>query len=168
MDFYIADSCNSRIVKYSRNGHHLISWPTLDIPHSLELNEPESLVCTCGYKTSRIECFDLDGNDFKRITLDDLIYSISFPTHATNMSILYVLTDTANSSRENRKEIKLIQLQSGDVIKSIEVNLNGLDVHDVLVSTDATKLYFADLNSTSLFRLSSLKANRNTPESNLF
>ena len=48
------------LVKFNSNGSYLLSWPTLSIPHSLEINEAQNLLCTCGYKTNQIECFDLD------------------------------------------------------------------------------------------------------------
>jgi len=68
-DFFVADGyCNSRIMKFSKNGTLLSSWGrpssmnpaepgTLRVPHSLTLIEDWDLLCVADRENERIQCF---------------------------------------------------------------------------------------------------------------
>lgn len=160
-DFFVADGyCNSRIVKFDRNGQFLVEWSSEDekmpshffIPHSLALNEQQNLLCVADRENYRIQCFDLLGNNLIQIPSNfGPIYGVAFA--ANNASILYAINGY-NSRLDDQfdKKVFLIDVKLGNVIGSINLNGEALTPHDLAVSDDASEIYVADLNPSAVFK----------------
>ena len=115
-DFFVADGyCNSRIVKFNKNGEYLTEWSSEDekmpshfyVPHSLALNENQNLLCVADRENYRIQCFDLNGNNLLQISTADFgpLYSVAFA--GNNASVLYAINGF-NSRTETQYEKKNI------------------------------------------------------------
>lgn len=79
-DFFVSDGyCNSRIIKFSKNGDFLIAWGKSSfqgvshafappnffaIPHALTLAIDLNLLCAADRENGRIQCFHIDNGTF--------------------------------------------------------------------------------------------------------
>nr|CAD7194041.1 unnamed protein product [Timema douglasi] len=98
-DFFVSDGyCNSRIVKFSKNGTKILEWgrstfqgyPPLQvpppyffsIPHALALAEDKQLLCVADRENGRILCFNcLDGIFVMQVHSKELggrIFSVAY------------------------------------------------------------------------------------------
>lgn len=159
--FFVADGyCNSRIVKFDKNGKFQNEWSSEDekmpshffIPHSLALHEKQNLLCVADRENFRIQCFDLNGNNIIQIqSSNGPIYGVAFANN--NASILYAIN--GYNSRINEqfdKKVFLIDVKSGNFIGSINLNQDAQTPHDLAVSDDASEIYVADLNPSAVFK----------------
>ena len=161
-DFYVADGyCNSRIVKFNKNGEYITEWSSDDqglpshffVPHSLALHESQNLICVADRENYRVQCFDLNGNFLFETSSEEFgpIYSVAFA--ANNASVLYAVNGF-NSKLENQfdKKIFLISTKNGKLIGSINLNEDAHTPHDLALSDDASEIYIADLNPALVFK----------------
>ena len=161
-DFYVADGyCNSRIVKFNKNGEYVTEWSSDDqglpshffVPHSLALHESQNLICVADRENYRVQCFDLNGNFLFETSSAEFgpIYSVAFA--ANNASVLYAVNGF-NSKLENQfdKKIFLISTKTGKLIGSINLNEEAHTPHDLALSDDASEIYIADLNPALVFK----------------
>ena len=161
-DFFVADGyCNSRIVKFNKNGEYVTEWSSDDqgmpshffVPHSLALHEEQNLLCVADRENYRIQCFDLNGNFLFETSSANFgpIYSVAFA--ANNASILYAVNGF-NSRVENQfdKKIFLISTKTGKLIGSINLHEDIKTPHDLSITDDASEIYIADLNPATIFK----------------
>lgn len=162
-DFFVADGyCNSRIVKFSKDGQYLTEWSSEDekmpshffVPHSLALNEKANLLCVADRENYRVQCFDLNGNNILQVNLAEYgpIYSVAFA--ANNASVLYVVNgyNSVDSRQQYDKKILLISTKSGKILGSINLAEDAVKPHDLKLSDDASEIYVANLDPIKLFK----------------
>lgn len=146
-DFYVVDSCNSRVVKFSKHCNYLFEWPISKINPQLALNERQNLICLSGFRDVEIDCFDLNGNEVTRITLNASVHSIAFAS--VNSPFLYAITGTGTYS----KEIVILQVKTGNVIKTIKLDINDLEPISFIVVNNGKEMFILNSNSSSVLKL---------------
>lgn len=161
-DFFVADGyCNSRIIKFNKNGEYLTEWSSEDekmpshffVPHSLALNEKANLLCVADRENYRVQCFDLNGNNLLQVNLQEYgpIYSVAFA--ANNASVLYVVNGYNSVNRQQYdKKILLVSTKSGKILGSINLAEDAVKPHDLKLSDDASEIYVANLDPIKLFK----------------
>jgi len=102
-DFFVADGyCNSRIMKFDKNGNFLAKFGTknagyppgagqLNVPHSITLIEDLNLICVADRENERIQCFSaglVEGT--RAIPVGMLI------TKAENLGRVYAIREKAH------------------------------------------------------------------------
>ena len=170
-DFFVADGyCNSRIVKFNKNGEYITEWSSEDekmpshffVPHSLALHEQQNLLCVADRENYRVQCFDLNGNFLHETSSADFgpVYGVSFA--ANNASVLYAVNGY-NSRLDTQfdKKIFLISTKTGNVMGSINLNENAKTPHALALTDDASEIYIANLNPPVVFKYSLMNYNRN-------
>ena len=170
-DFFVADGyCNSRIVKFNKNGEYLTEWSSEDekmpshfyVPHSLALNENQNLLCVADRENYRIQCFDLNGNNLLQISTADFgpLYSVAFA--GNNASILYAINGfNSRTETQYEKKIFLISTKTGKILGSINLLDAALKPHSLSLSDDASEVYIANLNPSEVFKYVLINYKRN-------
>ena len=123
------------------------------IPHSIALNEQQNLLCVADRENYRIQCFDLNGNNIIQISSNDFgpIYSVAFSSN--NASTLYAINGyNSRSTNQYDKKVFFIDVKTGNVVGTINLNQDALTPHDLAVSYDASEIYVADLNPSVVFK----------------
>ena len=85
-DVYVADGyCNSRVVKYDKEGKYLREYADehrpMQVVHSIALIETLNLVCTVSRSEGRIVCFDIDSGEIVHEISDEkmkTVYAIRY------------------------------------------------------------------------------------------
>jgi len=161
-DFFVSDGyCNSRVVKFNKNGEYLTEWSSEDeqmpshffVPHSLALNEEANLLCVADRENYRVQCFDLNGNNLLQVPLPDYgpIYSVAFA--ANNASVLYAVNGyNFRSDTQYDRKILLISTVTGKVLGSINLAEDALSTHDLELSDDASEIYISNLKPSKVFK----------------
>ncbi len=161
-DFFVADGyCNSRIVKFNKNGEYLTEWSSEDekmpshffVPHALALHEAQNLLCVADRENYRIQCFDLNGNNLLQISSDEFgpIYSVAFA--ANNASVLYAINGyNSRTETQNDKKIFLISTKTGKILGSINLAEEAQTPHDLELSDDASEIYVGNLNPSVVLK----------------
>lgn len=160
-DFFVADGyCNSRIVKFDKNGQYLTEWSSEDekmpshffIPHSLALHEQQNLLCVADRENLRIQCFDLNGNNIVQINSEfGPIYGVAFASN--NATTLFAVNGyNSRSETQFEKKVFLFDVQTGNTIGAINLNNDAMTPHDIAVSYDSSEIYVADLNPSAVFK----------------
>ena len=175
-DFFVADGyCNSRIVKFNKNGEYLSEWSSEDekmpshffVPHSIALHETQNLLCVADRENYRVQCFDLNGNFIHETSSAEFgpIYGVAFA--ANNASVLYAVNGyNSRLEKQYDKKIFLISVKTGTVIGSINLVQDAKTPHDIAVSDDASEIYIADLNPSTLFKYQLVNYNFNGGKKN--
>ena len=171
-DFFVADGyCNTRIVKFNKNGEYLEEWwsngdktkpSSYIVVHSLALHEAENRLCVADRENFRIQCFDLSGKFLFETLLSDYgqIYAVAFA--ANNGSTLFTINIA--TSKSDTKVIR-ISTQTGKVMDSIslksethhmhsgsETELDIRHPHSLSVSDDSTEFYIGSLNPPEVYK----------------
>jgi hypothetical protein len=161
-DFFVADGyCNSRIVKFDKNGQFLTEWSSEDegmpahffVPHALALHETKSLLCVADRENFRVQCFDLNGNYLHETKSSEFgpMYSVAFASN--NASVLYAVNGfNSRDSVQYDKKVFLISIKTGNVMGSINLNEDVKTPHDLSVSDDSSEIYIADLNPPAVHK----------------
>ena len=165
-DFYVSDGyCNSRIVKYSRDGKYLMEWYSneegqpghFQIPHALALHEIANLICVADRENYRVQCFDLQGNYLHQSISGDYgpIYSVAFAKN--NATALYALNGYNIVERETQfeKKVLIVNSKNGVVFGSVSIDQDKAKTpHNIKVSDDAMDIYIGNLNPPQVLRYS--------------
>ncbi len=166
-DFFVSDGyCNSRVVKFDKNGKFIMEWSSeeeglpghFDVPHALAVHEASSVICVADRENYRVQCFDLNGN-FMHQSVDKEfgpIYSISFA--ANNGSVLYAINGyAAQKEIQYEKRIILIRVSDGSIIGTINLDQNEvLSPHSMAVNSDASEIYIGTIQSPKVVKYSYL------------
>jgi DNA-binding beta-propeller fold protein YncE len=161
-DFFVADGyCNSRIVKFNKNGEFLAEWSSEDegmpshffVPHSLALHEKQNLICIADRENYRVQCFDLNGNFLHETLLADNgpIYSVSFS--ANNGSVVYAVNGyNSRLNTQYDKKVFVVSTKTGLVTGSISLDPEIRTPHSLAVSDDQSEIYIGNLNPAGIYK----------------
>lgn len=173
--FFVADGyCNTRILKFSKDGTFLKKWGYSDgaigadgfpkpgvffIVHSVIVAEDKGLVCASDRENGRIECFDLEGNFRQQIHPKEfgyVLYAIDYcPQHG---GVLFAVNGPQNQSGKPCR-VFIIDIHSGKLISSWPCP-KGFDFpHDISVDSINHSVYVADLLGKTAWKLQMVSAN---------
>ncbi|CAF0958876.1 unnamed protein product [Brachionus calyciflorus] len=161
-DFFVADGyCNSRIIKFNKNGEYLTEWSSEDemmpshffVPHSIALNEEQNLLCVADRENFRIQCFDLHGNLIHQIKSPEFgpIYSVAFA--ANNASVLYAINGyNSRDDKQYDKKVFLISTKTGSIFATINLHPDIRTPHELELTNDASEIFIGNLNPPQVFK----------------
>lgn len=159
-DFFVADGyCNSRVVKFSKEGKHLGEFGTQDhllVPHSVALLEKYDAICVADRENERIICYSagLKNRDelgtrlrvYNDVTMGR-VYSIAYSPHD---NLLYGVGIGDEGSEEGSPHGFTIDVSEEqgyytDIISSWAPNQGFSLPHTMAVSPDGESVYVGDL-----------------------
>jgi hypothetical protein len=151
--FFVSDGhCNSRVVRFSREGEYLGEWPLDErdalfsfafSPHSLALNEARRLLCVADFDNFREQCIQLDDGAFLAQAMSSSngsVKSVAFSSE-DDSSALYALVQL-NASMTKQNQIYL--LHDGRVKGSVNLTQEVNSPHGMAVgkSTEGEDVIF--------------------------
>lgn len=161
-EFFVADGyCNSRVVKFSKDGTYLTEWSSEDkhmpshffVPHSLALNEANNLLCVADRENFRVQCFDLNGNFLHQSLFNEVgpVYAVSFAS--ANASVLYAVNGyNSRSDSQFDKKIYMLSTKTGSTMGAINLAPEIRTPHDIALADDASEIYVANLNPAAVYK----------------
>lgn len=162
--FFVADGyCNSRILKYSKEGKLLFLWgqnifqgtaievapPSyFAIPHALALVPEMDLVCVADRENGRVQCFQtLNGtfhSQYHSPITGDRLFSVAYAPIQGGQ--LFVVNGPTTIHPEHYNEVRgyVIDMKTKKVIGKLDKQLSN--PHDIIVSPDGMEVYFCWLD----------------------
>ncbi|CAI9730823.1 peptidylglycine alpha-amidating monooxygenase-like [Octopus vulgaris] len=167
--FFVADGyCNSRIMKFSKEGMFLDEWGHSDsalqsdgfpapcvffIVHSVTVAEDKGLVCASDRGNGRIQCFDLSGKFDKQIHLKEfgyVIYSVDYCYQ--HGGILFAVNGPRNHTKKPCK-VFAIDIKTGILLSSWNCPKGLGFPHDISVDNKNHAVYVGDLLAKTVWKL---------------
>lgn len=167
-DFFVADGyCNSRIIKYSKNGDVILSWGRnsfssyafahapenfFAIPHALTLATDLDLICVADRENGRVQCFStLNGtfhSQYHSPVIGDRLFSVAYAP--INGGQLYVVNgpQIGNNPATNNQVLGfVIEMKTGAIVSKFGPNQQPFEnPHDIIVTPDGREVHFAFTN----------------------
>lgn len=165
-DFFVSDGyCNSRIMKFSKNGQFLLKWGRnsflgvpydvapenyFAIPHALTLALDKGLLCVADRENGRIQCFHTGNGTFHSQyhspLIGDRLFGVAYtPIRGGQFVVINGPWISLFLRPEHYTEVLgfVIDMKTKAVLSKFGPNdkqFNGS--HDVIVSPDGTEVYF--------------------------
>ncbi|XP_059168734.1 peptidyl-glycine alpha-amidating monooxygenase B-like isoform X2 [Physella acuta] len=168
-DFFISDGyCNSRVLKFSKDGTLLKSWGqsnsqfskappagTFDIPHSITVLEEKQLVCVADRENGRIQCFDLEGNNkhiIQHPQFGPRLFAIeSSPEHG---GLLYAVNGPGyDGPTDFIVQGFTLDIETGDLLEIWNVPQHLKNPHDVCVDVSSHSVFVGELDPQQVWKL---------------
>ncbi|KAL3867132.1 hypothetical protein ACJMK2_044358 [Sinanodonta woodiana] len=165
-EFFVSDGyCNSRILKFDKNGTLLKKWGTLSssfssdsppgtfsIPHSLALAEDKGTICVADRENGRIQCFDLNGNMKKVIKLQEFgqrLFAIEYcPLHG---GLIFAVNGPEFGSSTTVQGFT-VDLNTGRLLSTWNVPAGMKNPHDVTVDSINHRIYVGEINPNKVWK----------------
>lgn len=166
-DFFVSDGyCNSRIIKFDKNGNFLMQWGRnayegvkspvygFNVPHALALAEDKEMLCVADRENGRILCFNCHNGSF-------IVQFASFEMGSRIFSVAYSPAQGGLLFVVNGPEFIggglvsgfVISLVSKQLIEAFSPNGQGFSSpHDVAVNTDGNQVYVVELGSSKVWK----------------
>ncbi|XP_062128448.1 peptidyl-alpha-hydroxyglycine alpha-amidating lyase 1 [Drosophila sulfurigaster albostrigata] len=169
-DFFVADGyCNSRIVKYSKEGEQILVWGQnsfsgysydvspvnfFAIPHALTLVPELELLCAADRENGRVQCFYSNNGSFHsqyhNPLIGDRLFSMAYtPSAGGQLVIVNGPTGELGISPQHYNEVHgfVMSMRTSKLISKFGPNnLEFQNPHDVAVTADGNAIYVAELN----------------------
>ncbi|XP_066599073.1 peptidyl-alpha-hydroxyglycine alpha-amidating lyase 1-like [Prorops nasuta] len=164
-DFFVSDGyCNSRIIKYSKDGERILVWGrhwsfietinygsppvnALFVPHSLALAEESNYLFVADRENGRILCYFASNGTFhkeyKNPIIGAKIYSIAYAQEK-----IYLV----NGPESVHTRGFVIDIDSGSILSQFGPKKDMLMPHDLAVTKDESEIYVVELNSPQVYR----------------
>nr|CAD7194040.1 unnamed protein product [Timema douglasi] len=171
-DFFVSDGyCNSRIVKFSKNGTKILEWgrstfqgyPPLQvpppyffsIPHALALAEDKQLLCVADRENGRILCFNcLDGIFVMQVHSKELggrIFSVAYAP--VQDGLLYLVNGPSLTSNKAHISGYVVDMGTKKLVDQFTPNEKEFsNPHDLAVSSDGNQVYVVELNPYKVWK----------------
>nr|CAD7459162.1 unnamed protein product [Timema tahoe] len=171
-DFFVSDGyCNSRIVKFSKNGTKILEWgrstfqgfPPLQvpppyffsIPHALALAEDKQLLCVADRENGRIQCFNCnDGTFVMQVHSKELggrIFSVAYAP--VQDGLLYLVNGPSLTSNKAHTSGYVVDMGTKKLVDQFTPNEKEFsNPHDLAVSSDGNQVYVVELNPYKVWK----------------
>ncbi|XP_046368775.1 peptidyl-alpha-hydroxyglycine alpha-amidating lyase 2-like [Haliotis rufescens] len=168
-DFFVSDGyCNSRIMKYSKEGKLLKTWGekasgsltdmALQVPHSLALVEKEDLICVADREDARVQCFNAGlkdatktGQFIKTLFPQNAIGNVYAITYDPTGDVIYAVVHPETNADHARGYT--ISLDGRGLEEWWIDNTHRSLPHDVSVSHDGSDIYVGDISRDTAVKL---------------
>lgn len=163
-DFFVADGyCNSRIIKYSKNGDVILSWGRnsfqgyayahapenfFAVPHALALAKDLNLICVADRENGRVQCFNtMDGtfhSQYHSPVIGNRLFSVAYA--AINGGQLFVVNGPEiynNPDTHHQVLGYVIEMRTGAILSKFGPNQKPFEnPHDIIVTPDGREVHF--------------------------
>ncbi|KAL4228137.1 hypothetical protein ACF0H5_013572 [Mactra antiquata] len=184
-EFYVSDGyCNSRIVKFDKNGYYIKQWGTssvqqpghlfpqpgtFNLPHSLALAEDKQMICVADRENGRIQCFDLEGNFIRQIhpkLFGAALYAVEYcPNHG---GILFAVNGPIYGKDSVDTQGFTVDINNGDIVSMWNIPGSTLShPHDVTVDSTNHIVYVGELNPRKVWKFQMSQALYSTANSSV-
>ncbi|XP_061167257.1 peptidylglycine alpha-amidating monooxygenase-like [Saccostrea echinata] len=167
-EFFVSDGyCNSRIVKYNREGTFIKEFgasstatfgtdkpgpSTFNVPHSMTIAEDKGLLCVADRENGRIQCFDFEGNFQRMIESPEFggrLFAVSYcPLHG---GLLFAVNGP-NLSGTPPVQGFIIDINDGQLIETWNAKPGLRNPHDIVVDPVNLRVYVGELDPTKVWR----------------
>ncbi|XP_024871261.1 peptidyl-alpha-hydroxyglycine alpha-amidating lyase 1-like [Temnothorax curvispinosus] len=169
-DFFVSDGyCNSRIIKYNKNGEMILHWgrhwgtsrePVYSQPspyafliaHALALASELNYIYLADRENGRILCFFANNGTFhkeyRHPAIGTKIYSVAYAREK-----LY-LVNGPDPFISNPAPVRgfVLDIYSEKILSMFEPNKNMDNPHSLTVTEDGSEIYVAELNNKKVYR----------------
>ncbi|XP_014228515.1 peptidyl-alpha-hydroxyglycine alpha-amidating lyase 1-like [Trichogramma pretiosum] len=169
-DFFVSDGyCNSRIIKFNKNGERIDEWgrtwgfegrelykrpPPINaflVPHALALDEEHGYLYIADRENNRVVCsYATNGTihkEFKNDQFGGPVYSIAYANNR-----LYLV----NGKRFDNKHVHVrgyvLDVNTGKLLSEFAPNMDMDSPHDIAVSQDEKEIYVVELNIQRVYK----------------
>lgn len=160
-DFFVADGyCNSRIIKYSKNGDLILSWGRnafqgyayahspenfFAVPHGLTLANDLNLLCVADRENGRVQCFHtINGtfhSQYHSPVIGDRLFSVAYAP--INGGQLFVVNGPQNYASHHQVLGFVIDMKTGTIVSKFGPNHTAFEnPHDIIVTPDGREVHF--------------------------
>ncbi|XP_060607191.1 peptidyl-glycine alpha-amidating monooxygenase-like isoform X2 [Ruditapes philippinarum] len=169
-EFFVSDGyCNSRIMKFDKNGYFLKQWGsqssswgsdgfpppgTFNLPHGLALAEDKDLLCVADRENGRIQCFNLDGNFVRQMhpkKFGQSLYSLEYcPNHG---GVLFAVNGPIFGTKSEVTQGFTLDIDTGTLVSTWNLPGEGMThPHDVAVDSTNHMVYVGELNPKKVWK----------------
>lgn len=166
-DFFVSDGyCNSRIIKFNKNGKFLMQWGRnsfggvkspvygFSVPHALALAEDKEMLCVADRENGRIQCFNCHNGSFivqfHSSQMGSRIFSVAYSP--AEGGLLFVVNGPEFTGGGFVSGF-VISLVSKQLIDAFSPNGQGFSSpHDVAVNADGSEAYVVELDSSKVWK----------------
>ncbi|XP_037035974.1 peptidyl-alpha-hydroxyglycine alpha-amidating lyase 1 isoform X2 [Bradysia coprophila] len=173
--FFVSDGyCNSRILKYSKEGKLLFNWGQnsfqgqafdvapenyFAIPHALALVPEMDLLCVADRENGRVQCFyTLNGtfhSQYHSPIIGDRLFSVAYaPIQGGQLFVVNGPTLSLKPEHYNEVRGYVIDMKTKNVVGKTDQQFSN--PHDIIVSADGMEVYVAELNPTKAYKFLSV------------
>ncbi|XP_024935487.1 peptidyl-alpha-hydroxyglycine alpha-amidating lyase 1 isoform X2 [Cephus cinctus] len=168
-DFFVSDGyCNSRIIKFDKNGERILQWGrkwrpedktfqllspnVLFVPHALALAEEFNYILVADRENGRILCFYANNGTFykeyKDPAIGTKIYSIAYAHEK-----IY-LVNGKDPAIENSVHIRgfVLDLHTGYIVSQFTPGEDLTTPHSIAVTENGHEIYVVELSPHKIYR----------------
>lgn len=169
-EFFISDGyCNTRIMKFDKNGYFLKQWGsqssssgsdgfpppgTFSLPHGLAVAEEKNLLCVADRENARIQCFDLEGNFVKQMHPKQFGKALFALEYCSNHGgLLFAVNGPLFGPHAEVTQGFTLDINTGTVVSMWNIPGEGLtNPHDVTVDSTNHVVYVGELNPRKVWK----------------
>lgn len=169
-EFFVSDGyCNTRIIKYDKNGNIIKVFGTktsgekgpdgyplpgqFDIPHSMTLVEDRSWICVSDRENGRVQCFDFNGNFQKQYHPKEFgsrLFAVEYcPLHG---GILFAVNGPSGPNSAPVQGI-IVDMETSETLETFNTREGLQNPHDIAVDPINMRTYIVELNPYKLWKL---------------
>ncbi|PNF30532.1 hypothetical protein B7P43_G09923 [Cryptotermes secundus] len=166
-DFFVSDGyCNTRIIKFDKNGKFLIQWgrnsfqgirsPVYEfsVPHALTLAEDKEMLCVADRENGRVQCFNCHNGSFivqfRSREMGSRIFSVAYSPAQGGLLTVVNGPEFGGGGLVSGFVISLARKQ---LIEAFSPNGQGFhNPHDVAISTDGNQIYVVELDPYKVWK----------------
>ncbi|CAB0037623.1 unnamed protein product [Trichogramma brassicae] len=170
-DFFVSDGyCNSRIIKFNKNGERIDEWgrtwgfegrelykrpPPINaflVPHALALDEEHGYLYIADRENNRVVCsYATNGTIHKEYKNDQFggpVYSIAYANNR-----LYLVNGRRFDNKEHiHVRGYVLDVNTGKLLSEFAPNMDMDSPHDIAVSQDEKEIYVVELNIQRVYK----------------
>ncbi|XP_063221429.1 peptidyl-alpha-hydroxyglycine alpha-amidating lyase 2 isoform X2 [Bacillus rossius redtenbacheri] len=166
-DFFVSDGyCNSRIIKFSKNGTWILQWgrstlyaappPNLhysfNVPHALALAEDRQQLCVADRENGRVLCYNCHNASFvlqiQSKSIGSKIYGVAY-TKAQG-GLLYLINSPENARVASGFAVNMTSL---DIVEQFPIGADwSAQPHDIAVSANGGQVYVVELSNYRVWK----------------
>ncbi|KDR18657.1 peptidyl-alpha-hydroxyglycine alpha-amidating lyase 1 isoform X2 [Zootermopsis nevadensis] len=168
-DFFVSDGyCNTRIIKFNRDGKFLMQWGRnsfqaygvrmppyeFSVPHALALAEDKEMLCVADRENGRIQCFNCHNGSFivqlHSHEMGSRIFSVAYSPAQGGLLIVVNGPEFLGGGLVSGF---VISLRSNQVMEAFSPNGQGFsNPHDVAVNKDGSQVYVVELDPYKVWK----------------
>ena len=161
-EFFVSDGyCNSRILKYDKDGALMKEWSTVyqrsssgyNLPHSITVVD-SSYVCVADRENARILCYDLNGSVAREILHTEFQPKLFALTYNPATKSLYAVN--GESKMADMMMGFTLDITSWEIVNKWKPEMTNSfsSPHDVAVSPNGSYIYVIEIGPNKIWRIS--------------
>ncbi|XP_078600907.1 peptidyl-glycine alpha-amidating monooxygenase A-like [Branchiostoma floridae x Branchiostoma japonicum] len=170
-DFFVADGyCNSRVMKFSKDGALLLQWGrpspqgyslsgpppgTFRIPHSLTMVQDRGEVCVADRENGRVQCFDIKEGKFSRMFRErefgGRVFAVDY--NPDQGGVLHLVNGPTLAGATLPVEGFTVRFSDGEILDTWRPTPRGFSQpHDVASAPDDSAVYVVEIGPNKVWK----------------